>query len=151
MKIPYEELMQDLKMFYKTWGHKFRIKGNVSLTSSQKQCVFGSYFYFNLSSSWSIIVFVEVALTPASQDIEVQVKRRDFTDASASNNAVVCDLEITLDRKIIFSICISPHEVSGRGILQVTTRTHYRLSSTTPAPLSRSLQRINKMRLLACI
>ncbi len=35
-----------------------------------RQCVLCSSFYFNLSSSWYIIVFVEVAQTPACQDIE---------------------------------------------------------------------------------
>ncbi len=36
MKIPYQLLMQDLKMFYKTRGHKFRKKSDGFLDSSQK-------------------------------------------------------------------------------------------------------------------
>ncbi len=99
MKISYEPLLQDFKMFYKASGHTFRRKSDAFLDRSQKvlfhhrvilrherescvalcwysarvimtQCVLCSYFYFNLSSSRYIIVFVEVAQTPACQDIE---------------------------------------------------------------------------------
>jgi len=70
-------------------------------------------------------VFVEVAKTPAYQDIEstgfylsflvrfLQVKRQDFSSASASKNVVLCSIHIrskfnmgcrskTIDRLILY-------------------------------------------------
>ncbi len=45
MKIPYDLLLQDLKMFYERWGHKFRRKSDGFLDSSQK-----TFFFFNIAS-----------------------------------------------------------------------------------------------------
>ncbi len=80
-------------------------------------------------------MFVEVAQTTACQDIEstgfltrirtvssglgafVQLKRRDFTNASASRNAVVCNLAITLYQKIIIPAiwCSSTWDTEARS------------------------------------
>ncbi len=61
------------KTFFSTLRHITSHKGVVGcalLWAGASQCVFESYFCFNLSTSWWIIVIVEVAQTLASQDID---------------------------------------------------------------------------------